>query len=74
MRAMAWAGVLYWSNHFWVAIAALSGVIVVISSIADRRRHQRTDMNNVGWVPWTAITVFAVLSTVLAAALAIKGA
>lgn len=51
----------------------MSGIIVLISSVADRRRHRRRDINDVGFMPWTAITVFAVLGTVLSAALAIKG-
>jgi len=52
----------------------MSGIIVVISSRADRRRSRRKNIEAVGFMPWTAITVFAVLSTVIAAALAIKGA
>jgi hypothetical protein len=71
---MTWFNGLYWSNHFWTAIALGSAALVLLSSIADRRRHGRRDINNVGFVPWTAITVLAVLSTVIAAALAIKGA
>lgn len=51
----------------------MSGIIVLISSLADRRRHRRSDINDVGFMPWTAITVFAVLGTVLSAAFAIKG-
>jgi hypothetical protein len=74
MRFMTWFDGLYWSNHFWTAIAVFSAILVLLSTLADRRRHKRRDINNVGFVPWTAITVLSVLSTVLAAALAIKGA
>jgi hypothetical protein len=74
MAAMAYFDGLYWSNHFWTGVSVLSAILVVVSSLADRRRHRRTDIEQVGFMPWTAITVFSVLSTVLAAALAIKGA
>jgi hypothetical protein len=50
----------------------LSGVAVLVSSLADRRRHRRSNINDVGFMPWTAITVFSVLAAVIAAALAIK--
>ena len=56
-----------------MGIAVLSGLLVLVSSLADRRRHRRTNIENVGFMPWTAITVFSVLATVIAAALAIKG-
>ena len=73
MRDMTGIDALYFSNHLWTAIAVLSGVVVVVSSIADRRRNRRTNIDDVGFMPWTAITVFAVLATVISAALAIKG-
>jgi hypothetical protein len=57
---------------FWELIAAVSVLTVVISGFADRRRSKRKDINQVGFMPWTAITVFAVMAALLAAALAIK--
>jgi hypothetical protein len=54
-------------------LSAASALLVLISSVADRRRHKRTKLDQVGIMPWTGITVFSVLITVLAAALAIKG-
>jgi hypothetical protein len=62
-----------WQDHFWAALSAASALLVLISSVADRRRHRRAKLDQVGIMPWTAITVFSVLITVLAAALAIKG-
>ena len=62
-----------WQDHFWTAVSIALAMVVVISSLADRRRHKRTDIEDVGFVPWTMITVFSVLGTVLSAALAIKG-
>ncbi len=51
----------------------MSALVVLVSSLADRRRHNRANIDDVGFMPWTAITVFSVLATVLTAALAIKG-
>jgi hypothetical protein len=51
----------------------MSASVVLVSSMADRRRHNRASIDDVGFMPWTAITVFSVLATVLSAALAIKG-
>lgn len=62
-----------WQDHFWAGLSAASALLVVISSIADQRRHKRTELDQVSIMPWTGITVFSVLITVLAAALAIKG-
>lgn len=73
MRGMADYGALSWSEHRWVFVAAVSATLVVISSLADRRRNRRADIEAVGFMPWTIITVFSVLATVIAAALAIKG-
>jgi hypothetical protein len=62
-----------WQDHFWTAVSIALAMFVVISSLADRRRHKRADIEDVGFVPWTMITVLSVLGTVLSAALAIKG-
>ncbi len=62
-----------WQDHFWTAVSIALAMVVVISSLADRRRHKRADIEDVGFVPWTMITVLSVLGTVLSAALAIKG-
>lgn len=70
---MNWIYDFDWQNHFWTASSVTSALIVLISSYADRRRHKRRKIDDVGFMPWTAITVFSVLSTVLTAALAIKG-
>jgi hypothetical protein len=72
MRRMAALTEFFWSHHFWAVISVLSGVAVLVSSLADRRRHRRSNINDVGFMPWTAITVFSVLAAVIAAALAIK--
>lgn len=73
MREMNGYNALYWSNHFWTATAVLSAFVVAVSALADRRRTNRKDIEAVGFMPWTAITVLFVLATVLSAALALKG-
>ena len=72
MRGMNGNEMLYWSNHFWTAMAVLSAVVVAVSSFADRRRGRRKNIEAVGFMPWTTITVISVLATVLSIALAIK--
>jgi hypothetical protein len=59
-------------RDMWIVIAVFSALLVFISAVADRRRGRRTQIENVGFMPWTAITVFAVMCTLLATALAIK--
>jgi hypothetical protein len=72
MRDMPTISALYVSNHLWTGVAILSATIVLVSSLADRRRNRRRNIDAVGFMPWTAITVMSVLATVVAAALALK--
>lgn len=53
--------------------ALASASLVLISGVADRRRHKRVNIEDVGFIPWPIITLLSVLGTVLATALAIKG-
>lgn len=59
-------------EYFWTVISVLSAIMVAVSSVADRRRGRRSNIEAVGFMPWTAITVMSVLATVLSIALAIK--
>ncbi|WP_397604720.1 hypothetical protein [Sphingorhabdus sp.] len=70
---MEWFEQLNWQEHIWTVSSVMSASVVLVSSLADRRRHNRANIDDVGFMPWTAITVFSVLATVLSAALAIKG-
>lgn len=70
---MSFFGEVMWQDHFWTLLSIGSGVLVLLSSFADRRRHARANIDKVGVMPWTTITVFSVLSTVVTAALALKG-
>lgn len=70
---MNFDGGIMWQDYFWTLLSVGSGALVLVSSFADRRRHGRTNIDKVGVIPWTTITVFSVLSTVVTAALALKG-
>lgn len=70
---MEWFEQLSWQDHLWMISSAIFASVVLVSSLADRRRHNRMNIEDVGFMPWTAITVFSVLAMVLSVALAIKG-
>lgn len=59
-------------KHLWGGISLLAALTVLLSSVADKRRQNRNKFDEVGFMPWTAITVLATLGAVIAAALAIK--
>ena len=42
------------------------------AALAERRRHKRNDLDNVGWVPWTLVQVVASIVAVGLFAFAIK--
>ncbi len=46
----------------WVVICGLSGTIAVISELGNRRRNNRRDIDDVGFVPWSTITALALLT------------
>ena len=56
----------------WIGVGAFVAVAAG-SSLADWRRSKRSDLDRVGWMPWTLIQIMAVLGAVMTAALAIKG-
>jgi hypothetical protein len=62
----------FFDDHFWSVVAVTAALVAAISMLADWRRHKRADLENVGFMPWTGIGIFAVLVTVLAIAFAIK--
>jgi hypothetical protein len=70
---MEWFEQLRWQDHLWMISSVIFASVVLVSSLADRRRHNRMNIEDVGFMPWTAITVFSVLAMVLSVALAIKG-
>ncbi len=61
-----------WTFHIWTVIAAGAAILSAVSIFADRRRHRRTRIEQVGFMPWTGISVFAIMVTLMSTALAIK--
>lgn len=62
----------FWTEYLWTSIAVIAAAGVLISSVADRRRQKRTKIEDVGFMPWTFMTILSMLLTVVATALAIK--
>ena len=60
------------ANIFW-AIAAASVLLVFAAGWADRRQSARKNLDRPGWIPWPLVQVFALIGTVVAAVLALKG-
>jgi hypothetical protein len=61
-----------WNFHVWRIIAIAAALVAAISIFADWRRQKRRSIENVGFVPWTAISMLAIGVTLLSAALALK--
>lgn len=55
-----WLGAAGW--------AALAGLAI----LGDRRRHRRSDLDRVGWVPWPLVLIVALIGAALCAAVAIR--
>lgn len=47
--------------------------MALVSIIADRRRQNRKHADDVGFMPWTAISVFSILVALMSIAMALKG-
>jgi hypothetical protein len=66
------ASLEYWSDHMLLAIAIAATIMVPISAFADHRRNRRKHIEAVGFMPWTGITVAAMLIAVIVGAMAYK--
>ena len=49
-----------------------AAMLSAVSIFADRRRQKRTQIERVGFMPWTGISILAIMVTLLSTALAIK--
>jgi len=43
-------------NVLWT-LAVVGLIFAAVGTLAERRRHKRRDLDQVGWVPWTAVTI-----------------
>jgi len=57
----------------WIVICGLSGTIAIIS-VGNRRRNNRRDIDDVGFMPWSTITALALLTFGIAQLLAQRAA
>jgi len=69
---MSFFTLAFWTEHFWGGVSLLAVLAALGSSLADLRRQKRSRIEDVGFMPWTGITVLSTLLAVVAAALAIK--
>ncbi len=55
-----------------VLIAGGAILLFALSAFADRRRQKRKAIEAVGFMPWTAISVFSMMVALIATAISIK--
>jgi len=53
-------------------MAGMATAMATMAALADRRRARRADLDRVGWMPWPAILIVAIITAALFAALALK--
>lgn len=46
-------------------IGGVAALVALVAWIGDRRRHNRKDIDRVGFMPWTAIFFWSLLAAVL---------
>lgn len=64
-----------WFVHIWefhAAVGALALAVALISVWAERRRMRRTNLDAVGFMPWTVIYLIAFLTAVILLGLAAR--
>jgi len=54
----------------WTAAAAFAA-LAALAAWRDHARGRRRDLDRPGWVPWTGLTVLALLLAVVSGALAV---
>ncbi|AHE54617.1 hypothetical protein [Sphingomonas sanxanigenens] len=59
-------------TELW-AVSGIAATVAGIAAFADRRRLTREDLDRVGIMPWPGVLVAAMLTAIVAAALAVKG-
>jgi hypothetical protein len=55
----------------WAAVAFFAA-LAVLAAWRDHARTRRRDVDRPGWVPWTGVTVLAILLALVATVLAVR--
>ncbi|APG63035.1 hypothetical protein LPB140_09815 [Sphingorhabdus lutea] len=63
--------IFYIENHIFVIVGICAVILGAFSVYADIRRQNRTNLNNAGFMPWTAISVGAIMVALFSFALAV---
>lgn len=58
-------------STLWTGVAGCI-LLAGIAILSDRLRQRRRDPDQVGWMPWSAVLIFALFGAAICAALAIK--
>jgi hypothetical protein len=53
------------SDTIMAFAGAIAAAIAVLAWVGDRRRMKRTDLDRVGFMPWTSVFFFALMAAVL---------
>lgn len=70
-----WPGMDEWFSEIWQAhaTAAASALILALTAVwAERRRLRRTNLDAVGFMPWTFIYLVAFLAAIVLLGLAAR--
>jgi hypothetical protein len=59
MAGMGSFDVFFWQENFYWVICITAGLIAIFAGVADHRRAKRKNIEKVGYMPWTTITVLA---------------
>jgi len=59
-------------DNVFAISAILAAIMSLFAIMMEKRRHNRINLNKVGFMPWNLISVISILITVIMAAMAIK--
>ena len=59
-------------TELW-ALSAIAATVAGVAAYADRRGLTRADLDRVGVIPWPGVLMAAILTAIVAAALAVRG-
>lgn len=53
------------SDKIMAFAGAIAAAVAVLAWVGDRRRMKRSDLDRVGFMPWTSVFFFALMAAVL---------